>query len=310
MAQVARSETIRQAPQAAAREGAGRLLPQRGSWSARLGFYLFTGVVLYALYWGWTERSEEHLTAEHGLGYALGIVGSSMMLVMLAYPLRKRLRFMRNWGRVAGWFRLHMLLGILGPLLVLFHANFSWGSFNSNVALASMLSVVASGLIGRFIYARIHHGLYGRRASLQELSQEMQERREAAGLDADFAPSAQKRLQRLERLALAEPRGVTTCALRVLAAAFLTRSIAPTLNREAMRALRTIAQERGWSRSERNRHARTMRRYLSAYLASARHVVAVAFYERLFGLWHVLHMPLFVILVIAAVAHVVAVHMY
>ncbi len=304
MAQIARSEGIRPARESGPPLKQSRPQPRRGPWSARLGSYLFAIAVLYAVYWGWSERGEEHLTAEHGLGYILGIVGSSFMLVMLVYPLRKRLRFMRNWGRVAVWFRLHMFLGVLGPLLVLFHANFSWGSFNSNIALASMLSVVASGLIGRFIYARVHHGLYGRRASVQEFSQEMQERRVAAGLDAEFAPAAQKRLATLEKLVLAEPMGVVTSARRVLAAAVLTRLVAPALNREAASQLRAIAEERGWSRSARNRHERAIRGLLSAYLESVRRIVAFAFFERLFGLWHVLHMPLFIILVVSAVAPV------
>ncbi len=32
------------------------------------------------------------LTAESGLGYALGIIGGSLMLALLLYPLRKRYR--------------------------------------------------------------------------------------------------------------------------------------------------------------------------------------------------------------------------
>ena len=33
-------------------------------------------------------------------------------------------------------------------------------------------------------------------------------------------------------------------------------------------------------------------------------------YERLFGLWHVFHLPFFYMLVVTAIVHVVAVHMY
>ena len=33
-------------------------------------------------------------------------------------------------------------------------------------------------------------------------------------------------------------------------------------------------------------------------------------YERLFSLWHVLHLPLFFMLLIAGIVHVVAVHVY
>jgi hypothetical protein len=33
-------------------------------------------------------------------------------------------------------------------------------------------------------------------------------------------------------------------------------------------------------------------------------------YERLFALWHVLHLPLFFMLLVAGIAHVIAVHLY
>ena len=46
------------------------------------------------------------------------------------------------------------------------------------------------------------------------------------------------------------------------------------------------------------------------HLAAVRKAAAFAFYERLFGLWHVLHLPLFFILVLATAIHVVAAHLF
>jgi hypothetical protein len=45
-------------------------------------------------------------------------------------------------------------------------------------------------------------------------------------------------------------------------------------------------------------------------LAAVRKAAAFAFYERLFRLWHVLHLPLFFILIMAAVIHIVAAHLF
>ena len=39
-------------------------------------------------------------------------------------------------------------------------------------------------------------------------------------------------------------------------------------------------------------------------------VAQFSFYERLFALWHVLHLPIFLMMVLSAIAHVLAVHMY
>src|SRR5581483_5933354 len=65
--------------------------------------------------------------------------------------------------------RLHITLGVVGPLLVLFHTGFHLGATNSNVALVCMLVVAGSGVVGRYLYTRIHSNLHGTRADLAAL---------------------------------------------------------------------------------------------------------------------------------------------
>jgi len=149
-------------------------------------------VLLFPLVLGcataWALRDELDLTPETGLGYGLGVAGFAMMALLLLYSPRKRLRALHSWGPLARWFRWHMALGLLGPTAILLHANFRLGSSNSTVALCSMLLVAASGVAGRFIYARIHHGLYGRRVSLEEIRRELsasQEHPDAAGAESN-----------------------------------------------------------------------------------------------------------------------------
>ena len=49
---------------------------------------------------------------------------------------------------------------------------------------------------------------------------------------------------------------------------------------------------------------------LQAHLALVRRAAELAFYERVLGLWHAVHLPLCVLLFAAAAIHVVAVHLY
>ena len=51
-------------------------------------FFLLVGASLLA---GWHVRHEEYLTAESGLWYSLGVVGTTAMLLLLLYPLRSLL---------------------------------------------------------------------------------------------------------------------------------------------------------------------------------------------------------------------------
>ena len=62
----------------------------------------------------------------------------------------------------------HIFLCTLGPILVLFHTAFKFGGIVS-VAFWSMVAVVLSGVIGRFIYIQIPRTIEGRELSLAEV---------------------------------------------------------------------------------------------------------------------------------------------
>jgi hypothetical protein len=50
--------------------------------------------------------------------------------------------------------------------------------------------------------------------------------------------------------------------------------------------------------------------YVDRRLAASRRVAGFEGYERMFSLWHALHIPLIFMMIIAAVIHVIAVHVY
>jgi hypothetical protein len=87
-------------------------------------------------------------------GYALGIAGGSAMLLLLLYPARKRVPRLAFLGSTRRWFQIHMVLGIAGPLLVLFHSNFTLGATNSNVALFCHARRSGQRVFGRYFYAQ------------------------------------------------------------------------------------------------------------------------------------------------------------
>jgi hypothetical protein len=60
----------------------------------------------------------------------------------------------------------------------------------------------------------------------------------------------------------------------------------------------------------RARHRAAIADLVRLHLAAVRKAAAFEFYDRLFGLWHVLHLPLFIILIFAAGIHVVAAHLF
>jgi len=76
----------------------------------RVGFM----ALLVVLYLGWTLPTERYITPTRGFGYALGIIGGSLMLLLLVYSARKRIKWLRFLGPSAAWFRFHMMLGSSG----------------------------------------------------------------------------------------------------------------------------------------------------------------------------------------------------
>lgn len=277
---------------------------------ARLMPLAFGCAVVAALFYGWANRNEGHLSAETGPGYWLGITGATMMMLLLLYPLRKRLRSWRGLGRLAGWFRLHMFLGIAGPVLIIFHANFKLGSMNSAMAMLSMLAVAASGLVGRYLYAKIHMGLYGQKAELEAILADAHELKLLYGADMSFAPVVHEVLQRFERHVLVLKPNVFASIGAVASHSLRARHCRRELLAQTRRINRKIGRANGLSWWARRKQMKAAKYHIDLYFTALRKAARLALYERLFGLWHVLHLPLFVVLVIAAIVHVVAVHLY
>jgi hypothetical protein len=272
---------------------------------ARVGFLLAAVLIVTGL----QLPLARVLSPESGAGYLLGIVGGSAMLLLLIYPARKRYTWLAGIGSVKRWFQIHMVLGVAGPLCILYHSNFSLGATNSNAALFAMLLVSASGIVGRYFYARIHCGLYGHRTSLGELQAAATElRAKVAG--AAFVPELLAALDAAERRMTERSRASWSVLWRPVAVTARMWMERRRLTRAAVAELRATAA-RSRAVAERHQHFETaVRRYIARRLQATRQVVEFESYERLFSLWHVLHLPLFFILLVAGVAHVVAVHVY
>ena len=281
----------------------GRLLGK----AAALAFALALAATLFI---GWRESDEGHLTPENGLGYWLGIVGASVMLLLLAYPLRKRLKALRGFGKLSGWFRIHMLLGLVGPALILFHCNFKLGSLNSNVALFSMLTVAASGIVGRYLYARVHLGLYGRRLQIEDLLGEVS--RLKGAINSEHSPPAVAfgNVEARMQANLAEYGGVMSSLFALIGQRLRAPRQRARLMHEVGRHIRVEGRMNGWSWWTRRRRLGELKRRIGQYFDAVDKAAAFAFYERVFALWHVLHVPLFILLIFAAVVHVIGVHLY
>ena len=259
---------------------------------------------------GWLLRREGFVNPAEGLGYWLGIIGGSMMLLLLFYPAGKKSSLLRRMGLVKHWFRIHMIFGLVGPALILYHCNFSVDALNSKVALYSMLAVTTSGLIGRYFYTRIHRGLYGKHANVEELRVEISDAlRNSRGLGA-ILPGFINELQLVSAKLMGDEHTKSIGLRHSLSWTFNYYLVRLRLYFKINRELREEAAINKVVRSNTKSIRKTANAYAAKQVALMRQVAQLAFYERLFSLWHIFHMPLFLLLVVSALVHVLAVHMY
>jgi hypothetical protein len=236
---------------------------------------LFVYLTLALLTFGvWYASRQNYFEAGDDVGYWLGVVGASMMVILFLYPMRKHFKFAKNWGRLKWWFVIHMILGVGGPLLILLHSTFRVGSLNAAIALYSMIIVALSGVIGRFIFARVNRGLRSEQMSFQELQ-------EHAGLD----------------------KQMFWLPLKMWLVYYHCRS-------ELREPMQHLAQHRQWSTQDAVYRKRLTHQLVRRYLTAVVRVAQYTAYARLFSFWHVAHIPFVYLLVISAVVHVLAVHAY
>lgn len=250
------------------------------------------------------------LTASSRLGYWLGVAGGSTMLVVFLYPLRKRIPLMRRWGAAKPWFVAHMVCGIFGPLLVLVHSGFHIGSVNAGVATACMLVVAASGVAGRFVYVRIHRGLTGAHWTLAELNALIGASDAQVHSRLAFAPRVEELLHAYRERLAGEGVAAFGRLLVFMTAGLRARAVVARCRRELTIVLAARAAASGWSRDQHRRALAKSRRLVEDYVDAVRRAAQLATYERIFSWWHLLHLPLVLLLVLSAVAHVIAVHAY
>ncbi len=219
-------------------------------------------------------------------GHGIGILGTLLVLFgVVIYIARKRYNFMAKQLRLKYLLEFHIFLCTLGPILILFHTAFKFGGLVS-VAFWSMVAVVASGVIGRFIYIQIPRTVEGRELSLNEVK----------GLRAELVSLLKDRAS-LDETMIALITGSSAEGPAVPARSFAARYVA---ERKVLRKIRAYAKERGLRADDRNWILRTVK----DEFALAHRIDRLLLMQKLFKYWHVAHLPFALIMLIVLIIHV------
>ena len=267
-------------------------------------------VTALSVYLGFRIKPYGYIDAESGMGYVLGLVGSACMILLILYPIRKNVRLLRNFGSVKFWFNVHLALGIAGPLAVLYHSNFTLGSLHCMFVLGATILVFLSGFTGLFIHTRIHSGFFGSCMKLTDLRNAPLRNNEGLRLLLRYTPKLAGRLERLEQYSLRKPAGPMHGLVRVIFLGIWARWTRMVMLAGLPRAVRVLAAREKWPSSKKRAMKREIKQNLVTYSRTVLKIAEFAFYERLFSIWHFFHYPLYLLLIVLGVVHVVIVHMY
>jgi hypothetical protein len=248
-------------------------------------FLSYTGYSYYSL-----PLEERFYHPEHDwfkpsgvFGHGLGIVGTLMILIgVVMYIARKRYNLILRNIRLKYLLEFHIFLCTLGPILILFHTAFKFNGIVS-VSFWSMVVVVASGVIGRFVYVQIPHTVDGRELSLNEVKGMKAELEEA--LNKTEMDSETK--QMILDFTSDERTGQTSYLSQYFAnrkmLGLISRRLKHTVDTAQRATIMEVVKEE-ISLSYKLRRLQTM--------------------KKLFGYWHVAHLPFALIMLIVLIIHV------
>jgi len=242
-------------------------------------FYLFyTGYSYYN-----TSLEERFYHPRHSwfkpsgiYGQGLGIIGTLMIFFgVTIYIARKRYNFLSKYIRLKYLLEFHIFLCTLGPILILFHTAFKFGGIVS-IAFWSMVAVVLSGVIGRFIYIQIPRTIEGRALSLNEVKNMKTDLTDVLSEKFSLDSNVIRQIISFTNEENKSSNTITTSQLRKE----LRKNNLPKKERKAI--FKMVKNEMSLSRKI--RRLETM--------------------QRLFKYWHVAHMPFALIMLVIVIIHV------
>jgi len=294
-----RPPAARSAPKAKADARVGFGVPLMVLLGALLAVNL-AGYRYYILSVGERVRSPLHawLKPSGIIGQPAGILALAIFIFLWLYPLRKKYKSLAWTGSLGRWMDIHILAALGLPLLLAIHA--AW-RFDGVIGLGflSMMVVVASGIVGRYLYVRIPRSKSGVELTREEVSA----RRRA--LMQQIADTMDVDVESVERTLRIDAGTERAGGIGHTFAALLTNDFKRW---RAARELRrrwksSVPVSRAGDRAALKQAVALAKREMSleqqARMLDATHKV--------FRFWHVAHRPFAVTALIAVVVHVAVV---
>lgn len=238
-----------------------------------------------------SSAKHTRLRPSGSVGHGLGILGGFLFLLIFLYPIRKRWSWLSRKGKTKHWLDFHILMGLIAPAIITFHSSFKLHGI-AGLAYWIMLSVVLSGIAGRYFYAQIPRRLDAAEMSLQEI-QALSEQIAAQPRSSDLLPGG-------EAASLLRLPSIKEVQTLPLARAVLMMVVLDLKRPLLIWRLKREARLHGADKQELREAVATMRRQA----ALSKKILFLSKAQQIFHLWHVVHRPFSYSFAILSALHV------
>lgn len=239
------------------------------------------------------DPSHAALKPSGAWGHGFGIIGTLMMIFGVAiYMIRKRSRKLFTFGYLKHWLEFHIFLCTVGPILVLYHTAFKFGGIVS-VSFWSMVLVVLSGIVGRFIYIQIPRTIQGKEIDINDLASMREDLIEKMKLEMLFDIRQIKELDELASPERYKSLNILDTLLLYFKDFFQVRSFLSKLKKNMAKA--------GFSKIKK----KEIINKAQAEIILSRRLGMLRTMQNLFRYWHVAHLPFAIAMFVIMIIHVI-----
>lgn len=250
------------------------------------------------------SAKHELLKPGGSIGLKLGILGTSLFVLIFLYALRKVVPFLRR-GSARHWMDFHILAGVSAPVVIAFHASFKFRGIAGG-AFWIMVAVAISGVIGRYLYTQIPRSMNAAELSLAEIQSTERELCQELMQQSLYSADRLNRISRMPSKMHVRDVGVLRAVGEMLLLD-ITLSFRIASLRRSSCDLGRAALSLGGIFPIANPEVEQVVRLLRKKSSLSKRIVFLDQTHRAFHLWHVVHRPFSYAFALLAILHIMVI---
>ncbi len=225
--------------------------------------------------------------------HGYGIIGTAMVFIgVITYSTRKRVKRFLQVGKIRDFLEFHIFMCLLGPVLILYHTTLKFGGV-AGAGFWCMSAVVASGVVGRYLYRHIPKNIEGKELTSKELDDERSRLLQALKEKYQLSDTV---VESLDALHAPKPDTMNAGLLRLFSRMLVT-DLAHT---QRMHSLRLLLEKNNVDKSS----IREIAHIADKRIVLQQRILLLEKIRGVFHYWHVIHLPFSLIVLAILIVHV------